>query len=70
MITSSRRRAIRISVTRCFESNRLQTQSIASAYDALIPVVNARPRRPHLRAGDPQISSTRIDDYRPSAVGA
>ena len=51
MITSSRRRTLSLAVTRHFEFSRLQEQSIACAYEALIPVVSRRSRCPHERRG-------------------
>jgi tellurite resistance protein len=70
MITSSRRRAISTLVTRRFEFDRFQKQSIASAYEALIPVVSTHPKWPRDRAGDLQSVTTRSDDLPFSAVGA
>ena len=70
MTTSSRGRAIGIPVTRSFETNRYQKQSIASAYEALIPAISANPRRPRVRESFRQISATRSDDFQTSAVGA
>ena len=42
MITSPRRRALSTPVHRPFEFTRLQSQSIACAYEALIPLVSRR----------------------------
>ena len=70
MTTSSRRRAIGIPVTRSFETNRFQKQSIASAYDALIPVISANPRRPHVPESFRQISCDSNRRFQTSAVGA
>jgi hypothetical protein len=70
MITSPRRRALSTPVHRRFESTRLQNQSLACAYEALIPFVSRRPEWPHDRPGDRQRAETRTENPRPSAVGA
>jgi hypothetical protein len=50
MIATSRKSAPRPAVSRQYEFSRLQDQTLASAYEALIPVVSQRresgPRRP------------------------
>ena len=70
MITSSRRRALGLPVTRHFEVSRLQEQSIACAYEALIPVVSSRPRCPHQQRGDLPRATIRTESPQPLPVGA
>jgi hypothetical protein len=70
MITSQRRRALGLFITRSFEFNRIQEQAIASAYEALIPTISARPRRRRDRTNDLQSTVTQTDDLSASAVGA
>ncbi len=48
MITSSRKSTLSPPVTRHFEFTRLQDQSIALAYQALIPVVSRPLERPRI----------------------
>jgi hypothetical protein len=58
MIPSLRKAALRASITRCFESSRLQEQSIAAAYRVLVPVISrraARPRSVGHESADPTI---------------
>ena len=60
MITHQLRTKIGLTITRHFESTRLQEQSIASAYHSLIPVV-ARPlQRPRSRCGEDKPSAVTI----------
>ncbi len=70
MIASPRRHAISISVTRRFEFNRSQDQSIASAYEVLIHVISVPPKRPRDRENDLRSVVTRSDDLPTSAMGA
>ena len=54
MITSPRGRALSTPVHRHFEFTRLQNQSLACAYEALIPLVS---RRPEWRTTDRAIAN-------------
>jgi hypothetical protein len=70
MITTPRTRALSPLITRSFEFNRIQEQTIASAYEVLIPTISAGPRRRRDRANDLQSTVTQTDDLSASAVGA
>jgi hypothetical protein len=70
MITSPRRRSPSFPVTRHFDFNRLQNQSIVCAYEALIPVVSGHPKWPQDRAGDLQETTPRTGSLHTSATGA
>jgi hypothetical protein len=69
MIATSRKSRFPVGVTRQLEFSRLQSQRLASAYEALIPVVSVRLNRTGLRhsAGT---TERRGDTARSSAVGA
>ena len=70
MSTSLPRPSLRPPVTRRFESTRLQNQSLALAYESLIPVISRRPARPRNRPGaDGQVKAT-IPGLRSKAEGA
>ena len=68
MITSPRRSALSPPVIRHFEFTRLQNQSIALAYQALIPVVSRHLERP--RSHDNEPAHTTIQGRRSKARGA
>ena len=70
MMTTSRRLALSVAVTRHFEVSRLQEQSIACAYEALLPVVTRRPQRPRQQRVDLPRATIRTECPRPSAAGA
>jgi hypothetical protein len=70
MITSQRRVVLNPPVTRHFEFTRLQDQSIALAYHALIPVVSRHPERPRSRRNDNVSPTTTGQDFRSTAGGA
>jgi hypothetical protein len=70
MISTSRRRALSLPVTRHFEFTRLQKKFVASAYEALLPVVARRPDANHNRPGDRSRVATRTDVPRSSCAGA
>jgi hypothetical protein len=70
MITYSRTCAVRILVTRHFEFDRFQKQSLASAYETLIPVTSTHPARRPKRAGNFERSTTRSRDLLSFAAGA
>ena len=72
MMTSSRRRALGVAVTRHYEVSRLQEQSIACAYEALMPVISSRSRCPHEQAGDlpePRVERRVPNLFRGSLIG-
>ena len=68
MITSPRRSVLSPIVTRQFEFTRFQDQSIAVAYQALVPVVSRHLGRP--RSHDNQPATTIIPGGRSQARGA
>ena len=70
MIAPSRRPACSPLVTRHFEFTRLQGRSIASAYEALIPVTSRRVERPREGRGDLRGPLTRAAHPRASSEGA
>ena len=70
MITSSRRSTLNPPVTRRFEFTRLQGQSIALAYQALIPVVSRPLERPRSRRRDDEPATTTFRGLRSKAGGA
>ena len=70
MIAPSRRPARSPLVTRHFESTRLQGRSIASAYEALIPVISRHVERPRDGRGDHCEPVTRAGHLRSSSEGA
>ena len=70
MITSSRRRVLGVAVTRHYEVSRLQEQSIACAYEALISVVTWPPRHSRLQRADRPRATIRTECPQPSAAGA
>jgi hypothetical protein len=70
MIATSRKSASRPAVSRQYEFSRLQEQTLASAYETLIPVVARRPEcRPHRRADRDASTSVRRSPQR-SVAGA
>jgi hypothetical protein len=70
MMTSSRRLALRVAMTRHFEVSRLQEPSIACAYEALIPVVTWRRQRSRQQRADLPRATIRTECPQPSAAGA
>jgi hypothetical protein len=70
MIASPRRHALSLPVTRRFEFTRLQKKIIASAYEALLPVIARRPAAVHNRPSDCPKAATRADVVRSSGAGA
>lgn len=70
MITSPRRPALRPPVIRHFEFSRLQEQSLAAAYQALIPVVSRHPGRPRSRSQEDESATPTIQGLRSKARGA
>ena len=70
MIAQQRSHAVSPLIIRHFESNRLQSQSIASAYETLIPVITRRLDRAHRRPSDLHKAATSPEVLRSSATGA
>ena len=70
MITSPRRSALSPPVVRHFEFTRLQNQSIALAYQALIPVVSRALERPRSRYNDNDPATTTMQGRPSKARGA
>jgi hypothetical protein len=70
MITSPRRSVFRLPVTRHFEFTRHRDQSIALAYQTLIPVLSRRVEGPHSRHGDKEPAVTTNQRFRTRAGGA
>ena len=70
MIATSRKSIFSPPVTRRFEFTRLQQQSIALAYQALIPVISHHLERPGSRSYDNEPVTTTIPGLRSKARGA
>jgi hypothetical protein len=70
MITSPRKSALSPPVLRRFEFTRFQEQSIAAAYQALIPVVSRHPGRTRSRSHEDERASATIPRLRSKARGA
>jgi hypothetical protein len=70
MIATSRKYTLSPPVTRRFEFTRLQNQSIALAYQALIPVVSHHLKRPGSRSNDNELVTTTVPGLRSKARGA
>lgn len=69
MITSPRKRSLSTLISRHFQFNRFQKQSIASAYEVLIPIICRRPQGGHNRPSDLPQSTTRAEHPRSSYTG-
>ncbi len=70
MIATSRRSASRPAVSRQYEFSRLHDQTLACAYEALIPVVSRRLERLQPARREAEIARM-VDRFpQPSAVGA
>ncbi len=70
MIATSRKSILNPPVTRRFEFTRLQQQSIALAYQALIPVVSHHLKRPGSRSNDNELVTTTIPGLQSKVRGA
>jgi hypothetical protein len=70
MIATSRKSTLSPPVSRRFEFTRLQNQSIALAYQALIPVVSRHLERLGPRSHDNEPATTTIPGFRSKARGA
>jgi hypothetical protein len=69
MIALSRTSKFTLTISRQFEFSRLQDQTLACAYEALIPVVSRRPERFQTRRSNARIVPPVARSHRPSAVG-
>ena len=70
MIATSRKSIINPLVTHRFEFTRLEKQSIALAYQVLIPVVSHHLERPGSRSNHNEQATTTIPEFRSKARGA
>ncbi len=70
MIAISRKSILNPPVTRRFEFTRLEKQSIALAYQALIPVVSLHLERSGSRSNDNELVATTVPGLRSKARGA
>src|SRR3954469_22826112 len=70
MTTSQRRSTISPPLTRHFEVTRLQNQSIALAYQALIPIVSRPLNQPRSQLRDTEPATTTFRGPRSKAGGA
>lgn len=70
MIANSRRSASGPFISRHYEFSRLQDQTLASAYEALIPVVSRRPERPLRRRDDREAFTGVHESPQRSVAGA
>ena len=70
MIATSRKSTFPSLISRQFEFSRIQDQRIASAYEALIPVVSGRRERTEAGRNNAGVSERGIGATPPSAVGA
>jgi hypothetical protein len=70
MITSPSRSVLGPPIARHFEFTRLQDQSIALAYQALIPLVSRHRERPRSRSHGHEPATSTIPGRRSQARGA
>lgn len=70
MITTPRNPRSDLHVLRRHERSRLETQSIAWAYEALIAVIAGRPGGAQDRPGLLQGATSRAEETQPTATGA
>jgi hypothetical protein len=70
MTAYSRRSLLSPPVIRHFEFNRLQNQSIALAYQALIPVISRHRERPRSRYNENEHATITTQGLRSKARGA
>jgi hypothetical protein len=70
MIATSRKSASRPAILRQYEFSRLEGQTLASAYEALIPVVTRRPECLSHRRDDREVSTNSRRSQERSAAGA
>jgi hypothetical protein len=70
MIATSRRSASRPAISRQFEFSRLEEQTLASAYEALIPVVSRRAESGPRRHDEREVLDGAHQSPRRSSTGA
>jgi hypothetical protein len=70
MIAHAKRSANVLAISRQYESSRVQDQMLASAYEALIPIVSRRPKRLSLRRDDRKLFTGVHRSPQCSAAGA
>jgi hypothetical protein len=70
MIATSRRSASKPAISRRYEFSRLQDQTLASAYEALIPAISRRIEHPHLFGHAAQYPPARKLVRQSSTAGA
>jgi hypothetical protein len=70
MIATSRKSASAPTVRRRYEFSRLQDQTLAHAYEVLIPVVSLRPDRLRVSGRTAEITPMSKRFCQPSAAGA
>jgi hypothetical protein len=70
MIAPSRRSRNTLAISRQYESSRVQDQMLASAYEALIPVVSRHPKRLPHRRDDREVFDGAHSSLQRSAAGA
>ena len=70
MIATSRRSASIPIISRHYEFSRLQDQTLASAYEALIPVVSRRPKCLPPRCDDREVATGVHQSPQRSVAGA
>jgi hypothetical protein len=70
MIATSRKSSSTLTVSRQYEFSRLQDQTLACAYEALIPVVSRHLESFPPRQHDDQITGTKTNPHQRSAIGA
>jgi hypothetical protein len=70
MIATSRRSASNPAISRQYEFSRLQDQTLASAYEALVPVVSRSLERLQVSGHPAELAPTKKTFQQPSAAGA
>jgi hypothetical protein len=70
MIATSRTCRSRPAISRWYEFSRLQGQMLASAYEALVPVVARRPKSLQHQRDDREVSTNARRSSQRSAAGA
>jgi hypothetical protein len=70
MIAPSRRSGNILAISRHYESSRVQDQTLASAYEALIPVVSRHPKHLPNRRDDREVVNGVLPSPQRSAAGA
>jgi hypothetical protein len=70
MIATSSKSSSTLTISRQYEFSRLQDQTLACAYEALIPVVSRHLESFPPRQHDDQITGTKTNSHQRSAIGA